>query len=123
LTSASVETGRSDNRPDFKFIFPPQPQPAREKTLYLLPEPFQLETNGAIININTAQIPVNIKGDWSKVWEIVDFHEFKVRFPGYRSGTHFCYLTGVGTKHEGCDDRNCSGICNMNDYPKFCSCD
>jgi hypothetical protein len=116
VTSASVEMRRIDNRTDVKALFIPRipEQPAPPKTTHVPPEPFLLETNGAIIESAHPE---------GKRLEIIDFYEFKSRFPQYRTGSHFCYLTGVGTDDERCDDRDCSGVCVLHPNPKFCSCD
>jgi hypothetical protein len=113
LTAAPVSMKQLGNRTDVQVLFAPSLRYSGKKQ-YVLPESFQLETNGAIIE------SIDPPG---KTLEIIDFDEFKSRFPRHATGTHFCYLTGVGTAEERCDDRECSGICTMHPNPKYCSCD
>jgi len=117
--------GRTD-RTDVKVFFLDRPgYEARRR--YSIPEPFQLETDGAIIQSNgwLPFIARRPRGHWGrKILWIIDFLEFKSYFPERATGTHFCRVAGIGTDNEHCVSDNCPRPCKMHVYPEiFCSCD
>jgi hypothetical protein len=97
---------------------------------YAVPEPFELETDGAIIQPNgwlpftpfIARWPEIVR-EGNILW-IIDLREFKARFPATATGDHFCIVAGIGTDNERCVSDNCPHPCKMHVYPGiFCSCD
>jgi hypothetical protein len=81
---------------------------------YVETEPFQLETDGALIES---------KGKSGTTLEIIGFQEFKSRFPKLATGTHFCHVSGIGTGKEHCLPGDCPGVCTLHAWPVYCSCD
>jgi hypothetical protein len=81
---------------------------------YVAEKPFQLQTDGAVIES---------KGKGGTTLEIIDFQEFKSRFPGLATGTHFCVVSGIGTGKQHCVPGNCPGVCTLQPWPIYCTCD
>jgi hypothetical protein len=79
FTSAAVKISRMGEVTDIKAFFGGSVGGSLKK--YVEEEPFQLETDGAVIES---------RGKGGTTLEIIDFQEFKSRFPELPTGTHFC---------------------------------
>jgi hypothetical protein len=75
------------NQRNVEVFFRGKPPQSLEK--YLIEQPWQLETDGAVIES---------RGQGGITLEIIDFGEFKSRFHALAAGSHFCELKGVGTR-------------------------
>jgi hypothetical protein len=123
----SVSTPQAEGgRTYVKVLFHDQPGGDSLRD-YAVPEPFELETDGAIIQPNgwftlIARSP-EIAPERKILW-IIDLREFKSLFPGTATGDHLCIVAGIGTDNERCVSDNCPHPCKMHVYPGiFCSCD
>jgi hypothetical protein len=113
FTSAQVIIGRTARgTSSVKVLF--NNLPGTSLGRYDVAEPYELETDGAIIETFGPRGTTTL--------EIIDFVELKKRFPNV-TGSHLCILTGVGTDNEKCENRNCSGRCKMHSWPKYCTCE
>jgi hypothetical protein len=111
-SAAEVLVGRTPNGSSaIKVFFANLPRSTLKR--YEASQPFNLETDGAILES---------VGPGGVVLEIIDFDELKSLFPN-TTGSHLCQLTGVGTHNEQCKNQNCPGRCTMHSWPKYCSCE
>jgi hypothetical protein len=114
FTSARVKIGRSKEFTSIEAFFGGWKPEGLGK--YLAEEPFHLVTDGAVIES---------KGKGGTTLEIIDFEEFKSRFPQLATGSHFCVVSGIGTGKQHCVPRNCPdpGVCTLQPWPIYCTCD